>query len=320
MIPVVVGSSPIGHPNFAPPRKWRPPTLAKLATPTKAFCAIFSAALAQVEANARGVVQGTDPEYLHQMRVGLRRSRSALRAFRELVPKNAAKPIAARLRGLMSALGTARDWDVFCESLVRIGTHQPDRAPAMAQLLARARSRRTAARRRARQTAASPKLQAFLLRALRWMNARPWRGRVEKAEPSLGAFAAASLERLHRKSLKQAQGIDWSDPERCHRLRIRMKRLRYACDFFAASFAGVAARPYIKRLEALQDILGDLNDVAVAQRLLAEIVPRGSALELAAAAASTRQTLAARERMLVISLEAAWAPFEKRQPFWRRGK
>jgi CHAD domain-containing protein len=254
------------------------------------------------------------------MRVGLRRSRSALRAFRELVPKNAAKPIAARLRGLMSDLGAARDWDVFCESLLRIGMHQPDRAPAMAQLLARAWVKRAAARRRARETAASPKLQAFLLRALRWVNAGPSKGRVEKAERSLGAFAASSLERLHRKSLKQAQDIDWSDPERRHRLRIRMKRLRYACDFFASSFAGVAARPYIKRLEALQDILGDLNDVAVARRLLAEIAPRGSAPELAAAEAYTRQTLAARERMLVISLEAAWAACEKRRPFWRPGK
>jgi len=303
------------------PRKWRRPAPGELAMPTEAFGAIFAAALAQAGANARGVVHGKDPEYLHQMRVGLRRLHSALLAFRELVPKNAAKPIAARLRSLMPALGAARDWDVFCESLVRIGTQEPDRAPAMAQLRARARGKRAAARRRARETAASPKLQAFLLRALRWVNAGPWKGRVEKAERSLGAFAASSLERLHRKSLEQAQDIHWNDPERRHRLRIRMKRLRYACDFFAASFAGVAARPYIKRLEALQDILGDLNDVAVARRLLAEIAPRGSAAELAAAAAAyTRQTLAARERMLVISLEAAWAAFEKRRPFWSPGK
>jgi len=305
---------------FAPPRKWRRPALGELATPTEAFSAIFAAALAQAGANARGVVHGRDQEYLHQMRVGLRRLRSALLAFRKLAPRNAAQPIAARLRRLMPALGAARDWDVFCEGLVRVGMQQPDRAAAMAQLLARARGKRAAARRRARQTAASPKLQAFLLRALRWVNAEPWRGRAEKAEHSLGAFAAASLERLHSKSLKQAQEIDWSDPERRHLLRIRMKRLRYACDFFAASFAGTAARPYIKRLEALQDILGDLNDIAVARCLLTEIAPRGSALELAAAAASTRQALVARERVLVISLEAAWAAFEKRRPFWRSGK
>jgi CHAD domain-containing protein len=105
--------------------------------------------------------------------------------------------------------------------------------------------------------------------------------------------------------------------DRRHRLRIRMKRLRYACDFFASSFPGAAVRPYGKRLAALQGILGDLNDIAVARRLLDEIAPRGSESEVAAAAAHVRRTLAARERMLVISLGAAWAAFEKRRPFWR---
>lgn len=302
---------------FPPPRKWRRPRLGELAAPSEAFSAVFSAALTQAGANARGVAHGGDPEYLHQMRVGLRRLRSALLAFRELISKKAAKPVVERLRGLMPALGAARDWDVFCEGLVRMGMQEPDRAPALAPLLARARGKRAAARRRARLAAASPKLQAFLLRGLRWANASPWKGRAETAEGTLGTFAEESLERLHRKSLKHAQGMDWGDPERRHRLRIRMKRLRYACDFFAASFADAVARPYIKRLAALQDILGDLNDIAVARRLLAELAPRGSASDVAAAASHTRHALAARERMLVISLQAAWVAFEKRRPFWK---
>jgi CHAD domain-containing protein len=165
--------------------------------------------------------------------------------------------------------------------------------------------------------AASPRLQSFLLRALRWVNDEPWKGSAEKAEGSLGAFAAAALDRLHRRSLAQARDIDWADAGQRHRLRIRMKRLRYACDFFAASFAGAAARPYIKRLAALQDILGELNDIAVARRLLAEIAPRGSAPDIAAAAGHVRHALAVRERMLVISLDAAWAAFEKRRAFWK---
>jgi triphosphatase len=303
--------------TFPRPRKWRRPALAELATPAEAFSAIFAVALAQCGANARGVVQGNDPEYLHQMRVGLRRLRSALLAFRELVPKKVAKPIAERLRRLMPPLGAARDWDVFCEGLVHLGTQAPERAPTLAPVLARARGKRAAARRKARLAAASPKLQAFLLRALRWVNAGPWKKGGGSAEASLGAFAAAALGELHRKSLRQAKDIDWSNPERRHRLRIRIKRLRYACDFFAASFAGAAARPYIKRLAALQDILGDLNDIAVARRLLAEIPPRGGTSGLGPGAGFVRHSLAARERMLVTSLEPAWATFEKRRPFWR---
>ena len=300
---------------FPRPRKWRRPALGELATPAEAFRAVFAAALTQAGANARGVIHGGDPEYLHQMRVGLRRLRSALIAFRALVPRKAAKPVAERLRAVMPALGDARDWDVFCEGLVGIGTHEPTRAAVMAPLLARARSKRAMARRRARDAAASRKLQTFLLRALRWVNAGSWQG-MRHAESPLGAFATAALDRLHRKSLKEAHRIDWADAERRHQLRIRMKRLRYACDFFAPSFAGASARPYIKRLAALQDILGDLNDIAVARRLLEQVAPRGCASDLAAAASHVRRVLAARERMLVISLGAAWPAFEKRRPFW----
>jgi inorganic triphosphatase YgiF len=288
---------------FPPPRKWRRPRLGELATPSEAFSAIFATALTQVGANARGVVYGSDSEYLHQMRVGLRRLRSALLAFRHLVPKKTAKPIAERLRRLMPPLGAARDWDVFCEGLVRRGTQEPERAAQLAPLLARARGKRSIARRRARQAAASPQFQRFLLRALRWVNSGSW-----KTEAPLGAFAGEALERLHCRALGEAKDIDWADAERRHRLRIRVKRLRYACDFFAASFAGAAARPYLKRLAALQDILGDLNDIAVGRRLLAEIgLPAGH----------VRHALAVRERMLVMSLEAAWAAVEKCRPFWK---
>jgi len=292
---------------FPAPRKWRRPRLGELATPSEAFSAVVAAALTQAGANARGVAQGTDPEYLHQMRVGLRRLRSALVAFRGLAPKKAAKPIAERLRALMPPLGAARDWDVFCEGLVRQGTQEPERAPALAPLLASARAKRASARRHARRAAGSPELQAFLMRSLHWVNDGRWKT-VRKNEGPLGEFAAAALERLHRKTLKAARKIDWTDPARRHRLRIRVKRLRYACDFFAASFAGAAAQPYLKRLAALQDILGDLNDISVARRLLGE---------LALPAGHVRQALAARERTLVISLEAAWTTFEKHRPFWK---
>src|SRR5207245_3700585 len=80
MIPVVVGSSPIGHPSFAP-RKWRTPALGTRPSVRPAVAALFSAALAQVEVNARGVAQSTDPEFLHKLRVGLRRLRSVQSAL-----------------------------------------------------------------------------------------------------------------------------------------------------------------------------------------------------------------------------------------------
>ena len=123
MIPVVVGSNPIGHPSFAP---------------------LFSAALAQVEVNARGVARSGDPEFLHQLRVGLRRLRTVQRAFRIPGTKR-------RLRKFKPALAAARDWDVFLanRALPR------EIAPA-------AQRKRAAAWRRARSVLASRAFDEFL--------------------------------------------------------------------------------------------------------------------------------------------------------------
>jgi CHAD domain-containing protein len=66
----------------------------------------------------------------------------------------------------------------------------------------------------------------------------------------------------------------------------------------------------VKSLEALQDILGELNDVAVARRLLKN-------LEFETATTLVRRELAARERRLIASLEPAWTALEKRRPFWK---
>lgn len=284
----------------APPRKWPKPALAELATPGEAFAALAGAALAQAGANARGVVHARDPEYLHQLRVGLRRLRSAVRAFRALA--GTGKPVLRRLRKLMPPLGEARDWDVFVEWLQEL--------PQGRALLAQARARRSVARRRARAAAASPEFQLFLLRTLRWLHGAPWRRRAAALDGSLVAFGAHSLERLHRKALEQARGIEWRDVAARHALRIRVKRLRYGCEFFASSFPRASVRPYVKSLEALQDILGELNDVAVARRLLQKLPPHS-------AKTPVNRELALRERRLIASLEPAWAAFEKRRAFWK---
>jgi CHAD domain-containing protein len=89
-----------------------------------------------------------------------------------------------------------------------------------------------------------------------------------------------------------------------------VKRLRYGCDFFSGCFPHQAVLPFIARLASLQDTLGELNDVAVAKRLAAEIAPGGEGLAL-------RRWLAARERELIGSLEPAWAAFEAKRPFWQ---
>ena len=263
MIPVVVGSSPIGHPNL--PRKWQPPAFDCDGTPGAACAALTSAALAQMAANVAGAIDGRDPEYLHQLRVGIRRLRTVLLIFK-------GKRLGKRLRTLARPLGEARDWDVF---VARFGKGE---------------AKRRAARSRCREVLSSAEFSAFFVETQHWA-----RKSSQGSQAPLAPFAAEALDRLHRKTLKRARKIDWRKEKRRHRVRIAVRRLRYACDFFSSCFDD--SRRYLHGLADLQDLLGELNDIAVARRLGAAKLER-------------------RERALLSELAPAWRAFEKRRRFW----
>ena len=272
MIPVVAGSNPVGHPKF--PSKWQPPRLDCAGTAGAACNALVSAALAQIVANVAGALKGRDPEYLHQLRVGIRRLRAVFRIFRKITSN--AKPLDRRLRRLLPPLGEARDWDVL---VARFGRGQAEQRTAQA---------------RCRKVLRGAEFKAALAQAQRWAAEHSRVGRAP-----LTAFAGKALGRLHRKALKRGQNIDWRDAKRRHALRIAIKRLRYGCDFFAPCFAG--SLNYLRSLAKLQDLLGELNDIAVARRLLGI-------------------DDASHERALLNRLVPAWSAFEKRPCFWMAGK
>ena len=88
----------------------------------------------------------------------------------------------------------------------------------------------------------------------------------------LAELASAALSRAHQKLLKQGQGFELLSKAERHDLRIALKRLRYALDFFGGVFKGDARKEFNKRLRRLQDDLGGMNDVAVAETMLARFV------------------------------------------------
>jgi CHAD domain-containing protein len=281
VIPVVAGSNPVGHPNLPPraPRRWRAPAL-RDATPQAAFHAVALAALAQIEGNARGVLLSDDPEFLHQLRVGMRRLRAALRAFRGILVRKEARRVIRALRKLSPRLGAARDWDVLAARLAA-DRHSPG-------LLRKAQARQAAARRAARRALVSRRFASIgpRVRTL---------GTTASSAP-LAQFGAAALTRAHRKLMAQADGPDWADAAARHAIRIRVKRLRYSCEFFAPAFPAKRVSTYLAALKGLQDILGALNDISVGRRLVG---------------------FDADEAVLVSRLGAAWTRFARRPVFWR---
>ena len=265
-----------------------------------AFATLCKAALAQISANASGVARGDNPEYLHQLRVGLRRLLSLVRTFRPLLKRKRAKAIARELRDAMQVFGASRDWDVFVVTLKR--------AAARAALASSAARQRAGATAQARSLAGSSALQELQDRVRRWLEQNPWRSSAKPADPVL-VHARNAPERAHGKLQQRADGIDWTDRRKRHRVRIALKRLRYGCDFFADCFPARAVRPFLGKLGALQDTLGELNDLAAAQTLLREL-PED--------AKRVRHWLERRERRLIASLSRQWAAFARMRPYWQR--
>lgn len=263
----------------APPRKAKRAAVRPSMGTVPAMRAVLREALAHVASNASGAAAGKESEYLHQMRVGARRLRAALRASKDLWRKDDVLALRRNLRTLAKASGPVRDWDV---QLPGFPSH----------LRVRASARRHAA-------------HAALRRAL--PPASVWKVPRARAfsPPPLAEHARDVLDRLDAKAMRRGARIDWSQPDSRHALRVRLRRLRYAAEFLQGAFPHAGAGTLIAALKDLQEVLGALNDIEVGRRLR---------LELDAPPASGD----ARERSLRHRLPAAWRRFATAPRFWRK--
>jgi triphosphatase len=306
----------------AHPVKAEPVGLAEGMTQAAAFRAIATACMAQLQANEAGMLAGRDPEYLHQMRVALRRLRSAFAVFRERIPAERLALVEDEARALGRRLGSARDWDVLCtESLRAIVRSFPDE-PGIAAIARRAARERAAHGRDARAAVSDPGYTRGLLR-LAQMLAAVDEFIDHRAEP-LPAFAATILQHRHRRLCHLGARLAGLSAEELHDLRIRAKKLRYAAEFFGSLFPGRRARAYAKALSGLQDVLGGLNDMATATRLLGElaITPAASKQRGAESVAKTegilRGWLASCSDRSRSELPRAWLAFREQPRFWKK--
>jgi len=231
---------------------------------------LVAASLEQLQANEEGVLASNDPEFVHQARVGLRRMRSALRIFREVMPAQA-ETWRADLGDLARTLGDARDWDVFAtETLPPLSRAFGD--PAVGKRIARrASAPRKKALEQARSALLSKSFAALVLDITRWLSG-PGSGNPEAAG-TLMDFATRLVRKRHRRLVADAQGLAQRTPEERHAVRIDAKRLRYAVDGFASLFKQKRVERYLAELADLQDVLGTSNDAATAARLLAGLNP-----------------------------------------------
>lgn len=224
-------------------------------------------------ANHAAVIDGSDTEGVHQMRVALRRARSALTIFKSALPSDHHDWLQREAKSLITALGSARDWDVFVDELLQpILEARPD-DQSLKVLRDAVNEERRQAYARARQALGAPAYLEFVLDMGIWLESRAWR-REETArslDRPLADLAREVLRKRHKRSLKLGRDFEGLSDEALHRLRISLKKLRYASEFFVSLYGRERTRSYLASLRQLQDDLGHLNDVAVAESRLGEL-------------------------------------------------
>ena len=243
--------------------------------PWKAFRHIALSCLEHLQQNHSGALGSDDPEYIHQMRVATRRLRAAMRLFSSSLPAGATQALYASLSALMKHLGLARDLDVLLTGIVApVLATLPDE-PRLSALSSDITNRRYAVRAQAIDMLSSPDYGLTLLATLESLHASP--PDVPNV-PTLRDFASGQLRRLRRKVKRLALAAQVDDPASLHALRIGVKRLRYALEFFAPLMAKQAARRILKQLTLAQDTLGKLNDLTNAGALLMDFAGTDSRL------------------------------------------
>jgi inorganic triphosphatase YgiF len=265
--------------------------------------------LAHAQANEAGVLDSGDIEFVHQLRVALRRLRSALRLFRGAVPPGEDAAFAEDLRWAAGLLGRCRDWDVFVtETLPSLIAAQGD-AEAGRAVLARARARQREARRAAREAIVSTRYGLTMIRVARWLST--------PAEPADGAeppkeFASRRLRKGARRLAAHSAAFATLDAPARHRLRILVKRQRYAVEFLGSLFRAPMVKRHVRALSRVQDALGLANDCANALAHVRELSPPPGFLEFA------RGWFAAREAAGVETAGVLLARAVAERRFWRR--
>jgi triphosphatase len=280
----------------------------------EAVARFVASAATQIERNRRAVLETDDPEAAHQLRVGLRRLRSALRAFRPIESSPATLELARYARELGQSVGELRNADILIEAI-----HAPVAAmrkgePGFGELRDALLAHRDTMRGTARAALLSQQWSRLQLYLALWPQTVKSNA---KLDTPVDAFASSALAKGWRKIAKSGARLETLSIEQRHELRKALKAFRYAVEFFASLYEARQVNRFVKDLKRLQDVFGYMNDVATARALISicdERCPSTPEAHRAAGYVLGRHEVSAEHAWE--GVPPAWSRLAKRRRFW----
>jgi CHAD domain-containing protein len=297
----------------ATPRALGIPAVPRGATAQDAL-GIITAHLADAILHWAALVPGAaSSEPVHQMRVAVRRLRSALSLFRRAAAERLPPGLSLALKSLAASLGAARDWDVFLGGTGAAIARAFEGDRRIAGLIKAATRRQAAAYAELRILFAGGAWRRLAMELALLPTLRPWSAGGDDLERPACDYAASMLDRRAKHLFAAGPDLSGLSGEPLHDIRKQAKRLRYASEFFAPLFAEKAARKYLRRLADLQEALGTVNDAAAAAVMVATL---GGGADRAFAAGCVQGYLAAGNVEAAASANRAWQRVCGATPFW----
>jgi len=279
---------------------------------------IFSALLAIIEANEDGARRDLDVEFLHDLRVAVRRTRSLLNQWKKILPPECAQ-FRQEFAWLGEVTGPARDLDVQLHDLADYAALlEIDLRGDLRPLREAIYSRRESERRRLLEALASPRylrLKQGWRALIEASDGEAWN--TETMQRPVASVANATIRRRHLKVCKLGGGLTLDSPDaQFHELRKQCKKLRYLLEFFAELYPRGEIKPLVKSLRRLQDNLGAYQDLSVQIAALPYYAGRMSGAKGTVARARDAVTLLldqleARKRDIHGEFAATWSRFER---------
>jgi CHAD domain-containing protein len=270
-----------------------------------------------VEANRSGTIRDIDTEFLHDLRVAVRRTRSVLKTAGQVLPAGLTSRYRPEFKWLGDLTTPTRDLDVYLLGYSSMaGKLVAGTAAELRPFRAHLERQRAVAQRelaRGLRSARFARLAGQWREALAQIAARP------AGRPTAGRLAAGQIARAHRRVIRDGEAISTaSPPELLHELRKRCKELRYLLEVFASLHDPADQWRAVNELKALQDCLGEFQDTEVQQAELRSFAAQMMADRSAPAATllamgEIAATLAVRQRKARAEFGGRFAEFASPQ-------
>ncbi len=241
-----------------------------------------------VEVNTPGTLADTDSEFLHDLRVAVRRTRALQRELRGVFAPEPLRAFRDGFKELQAITGPTRDLDVQLLEFGELAEGLPaEVAGDVAPLRTLLEDHLVAERRAMVRALESPRTHALLENWGEYVDRL-----VESAEDDrpdaarpVADVAGERISKVYRQMVKMGSAIDDGSPhEALHDLRKKGKELRYLLEFFASLYPSAVVKPMVSTLKGLQDVLGRFQDREVQAELLRSLGDEVAALEGGAAA------------------------------------